>query len=246
MRRYVFFAVVAGVFLLASGLAYLCHYLIFRDTHHIFIYLMGDLAFLPLEVLLVGLIIDRLLHRREKQSLLRKLNIVVGAFFSEVGNQVMAELLKHSERSAEVRQRFRVTNQWTWRDFRSARSFARTFKAQCRVDAAGLESLKAFLGLKRPFMLALMENPNLLEHEGFTDMLLAVFHLDEELEARQLLEGLPESDVRHIGGDIERAFSHVVTEWLAYAEHLKSEYPFLFSLVSRTHPLQDHPTPVVG
>lgn len=246
MKRYIIFSAIAAVFLFSSGVMYLVHYLIFRDTHHIFIYLVGDLAFLPLEVLLVGLIIDRLLHQREKQALLRKLNIVVGAFFSEVGNQLMAELVRRSERGSEIRQHFRVTNQWARHDFRSAKAAAQTVRIQPQVDAAGLGSLKDFLRLKRSFMLALMENPNLLEHEGFTDMLLAVFHLDEELEARPSLVGLPETDLKHISGDIERAFSRLITEWLAYAEHLQSEYPFLFSLVSRTHPLQDQPTPIVG
>ncbi len=246
MRKHLFFAVIAAVFLLSSGLLYLVHYLIFRDTHHIFIYLVGDVAFLPLEVLLVGVIIDRLLHRREKQALLRKLNIVVGAFFSEAGNHLLAQLVSYSERSADIKQHFRVTNQWNWRDFRSARAFAQTARLEPRVDAASLERVKSFLAMKRPFMLALLENPNLLEHEGFTDMLLAVFHLDEELDARPSLRDLPESDLKHIAGDIERAFSRLITEWLSYAEHLKSEYPFLYSLVVRTHPLQDQPTPAVA
>ena len=33
---------------------------------------------------------------------------------------------------------------------------------------------------------------------------------------------------------------------VAYAQHLKRDYPFLFSLVLRTHPLQDRPSAVVG
>jgi hypothetical protein len=246
VKRHLFFAVIAAVFLISSGLLYLAHYLIFRDTHHIYIYLVGDLAFLPLEVFLVGLVIDRLLRQREKQALLRKLNIVVGAFFSEVGNHLLAELVSYSERRAEMKERFRVTNRWGPGEFKRARAFAHAAGLQSRVDAASLDPLKALLGAKRPFMLALLENPNLLEHEGFTDMLLAVFHLDEELEARRSLVGLPESDLKHIAGDIERAFSRLITEWLSYVEHLKAEYPFLFSMVVRTHPLQDQPAVVVA
>jgi hypothetical protein len=95
-------------------------------------------------------------------------------------------------------------------------------------------------------MLTLLENPNLLEHDTFTDMLLAIFHLEEELEARQALDALPESDLAHIAGDLERVFTHLVRGWLAYVEYLRSDYPFLYSLVLRTHPLQDHPTPIVA
>ncbi|MEW6769943.1 MAG: hypothetical protein AB1330_00935 [Bacillota bacterium] len=54
--------VLAGSSLIVlSALLYFLHYLIFRDPHHIAIYLLGDLAFLPLAVLMVTLILHRLL-----------------------------------------------------------------------------------------------------------------------------------------------------------------------------------------
>jgi len=71
---------------------YLFHYAIFRDSHHIFLYLIGDIAFLPIEVLLVTLVIHRLLSEREKRLLLEKLNMVIGAFFSEVGTLLLTYL----------------------------------------------------------------------------------------------------------------------------------------------------------
>lgn len=36
-----------------SAFLYLIHYAIFRDAHHIFIYLIGDTAFVFIEVLLI-------------------------------------------------------------------------------------------------------------------------------------------------------------------------------------------------
>jgi len=63
-----------------SAIAYFIHYLIFHDIHHTFIRMIGDLAFLLLEVLLVVVIIQRLLARREMQPKLEKLDMVVGAF----------------------------------------------------------------------------------------------------------------------------------------------------------------------
>lgn len=68
-----------------SVTVYLIHYAIFRDPHHIFKFLIEDLAFVPIEVLVVALVIDELLRGREKRNLMNKLNMVIGAFFSEVG-----------------------------------------------------------------------------------------------------------------------------------------------------------------
>ena len=47
-----------------------------------------------------------------------------------------------------------------------------------------LHELREFLLAKRPFILALLQNPSLLEHDTFTDLLWAVCHLTEELECR--------------------------------------------------------------
>ncbi len=83
----------------------------------------------------------------------------------------------------------------------------------------------------------LIENPNLLEHENFTQLLRAVFHLAEELSYRDDLESTPEADLRHLAGDIERVYGLIVREWVLYMIFLKRNFPFLFSLAVRTNPL---------
>jgi hypothetical protein len=118
-----------------------------------------------------------------------------------------------------------------------------SLKIELDYHKIDLEELKKFLSQKRMFLLTLLENPNLLEHDRFTDLLWAVTHLDEELEARKTVTGLPEKDLQHIAGDIQRLYDHLASEWLDYTEHLKSNYSFLFSLVLRTHPFQEHPSP---
>jgi hypothetical protein len=68
---------------------YAAHYLIFHDEHHLFIFFIGDLAFVPVEVLIVTLIIDQMLESREKQQRIEKLNIVIGTFFSTIGTSLL-------------------------------------------------------------------------------------------------------------------------------------------------------------
>jgi hypothetical protein len=244
-RRFSFVIYLAIAFVALSGIAYFIHYLIFRDIHHIFIYMVGDLAFLPLEVLLVVVIIERLLARREMQAKLEKLNMVVGAFFSELGNHLLQDLIKHFDNSLEISSHLNVTESWTKRDFQKAVKFADHLEVEVDCRNVDLGRLKAFLAQKRTFLLTLLENPNLLEHDRFTDLLWAVTHLDEELEARTSLISLPEKDLEHLAVDIQRMYDHLASEWLDYVQHLKSKYPFLFSLVLRTHPFQEHPSPMI-
>jgi hypothetical protein len=91
----------------------------------------------------------------------------------------------------------------------------------------------------------LLENPILLENERFTDLLWAVFHLSEELNFRESLRNLPKGDIAHLTIDLRRAYSVIVSEWIAYTEHLKDKYPFLFSLSARINPLNPKASPIV-
>jgi hypothetical protein len=228
-----------------SGLLYFVHYLIFRDVHHIFIYLLGDLAFLPIEVLLVVIIIERVLARREMQAKLQKLNMVVGAFFSEIGNRLLQDLLIHFDNREEISRHLNVTQSWTKKHFQKADRFAHQLRVEVDCRNIDLGALKALLQEKREFLLTLLENPSLLEHDRFTDLLWAVTHLDEELAVRSTLIDLPEKDLEHLAGDIKRLYDHLASEWLDYVQHLKLRYPFLFSLILRTHPFQERPSPVI-
>ena len=112
-------------------------------------------------------------------------------------------------------------------------------------EKASLENLRHFLIGKRGFLLGLLENPNLLEHESFTDLLWAVFHLTEELASRADVRRLRATDYKHLSGDIKRAYIHLISEWVAYMRHLKVDYPYLFSLAVRTNPFDPDASPEV-
>jgi hypothetical protein len=237
--------------LLASGLVvasivfYAIQIAVFRDAESTLFYLLQDIAFLPLTVLIAGLLIESLISLREKRSLAHKLNMVIGAFFSEVGSPLLAELLPAMSAAPEIKERLRLKASWTKEDFSRASQFARTLKCEIDLSRIDRKDLSAHLLEQRQFVLRLLENPNVLEHERFTDLLWAVLHLEEELEARVSLPGLSPADEAHLQEDVRRAYSGLTVEWLRYVEHLKADYPYLFSLVVRMHPFQDAPSPLI-
>ena len=113
MRRWDWQIKLGIVLVVLSAVVYFAHYLIFRDTHHIFIYLIGDIGFVFCEVLLVTLIIHRLLGEREKRNRLEKLNMVIGAFFSEVGTELLTFFSYFDPKLDEIRKELVVTSSWT-------------------------------------------------------------------------------------------------------------------------------------
>jgi hypothetical protein len=232
--------------LVISVILYFFDFLITGDSNHMFFQILDNLSFIPLNVFVTVVILERLIVRQEKQGMLKKMNMVVGAFFSEVGNKLLHAIISYVESNAGDSQQLAVNPGWKRADYKSAIAFAASMGQKSNWSAANLEELKALLVAKRPFLLGLLENPNLLEHEQFTDLLWAIFHLDEELEARQSLKDLTPADRKHIEWDISRVYGNLASQWLLYAEHLQKSYPYLFSLAVRMNPFLEQPSPVVS
>ncbi len=229
-----------AVFLVGlSTLLYALHFWIFRDSHHIFIYLLGDIAFVPIDVLLVVLILEHILEAKNRQQRLAKLYMVIDAFFSEVGSPLLRLLDVIRCDNPQLGESVALSASWTDKDF--ARAKARWIGADPCVRAGAVDFLKlqTFLSDKRPFLLSLLENPALLEHDAATDTLWALFHLTEELIARPQLERLSQTDQDHLNGDLQRAYRRVGAGWIDHMQHLKKDYPYLFSLSLRMNPF--HP-----
>ena len=221
---------------LLSAILYLVHYAIFRDTHYIFNYLVGHLAFLPIHVLLVTLVIHELLKIREKRAMLRKMNMVIGAFYSEVGSRLLKSFPEFDLHYDKIRENLVITDDWSALQFSGVGESLKSYDYKIDSQKGDLEDLKGFLIERRDFLLGLLENPNLLEHESFTDLLWAVFHLTEELAHRPDVKQLSVTDYAHLSGDIKRAYVLLISEWVSYMKHLKDNYPYLFSLAIRTNP----------
>ena len=232
--------IVLAVFLISfSVVFYLLHYLIFGDVRHIFIYLIGDIAFLFIDVLIVTLVLNRLLLYREKQSVFKKLHVVINTFFSEVGTDLLKLCLSFDFCLDNFRKKLVIKKDWSDRDFLMTKQ---SLQACGNIDSkrSDLGEVRAFLISKRQFLLTLLENPHLVEHESFTNLLLSTLHLTDELENRQHLKKLPESDFEHLSNDIKRVYNQLILEWLDYMKYLKKDYPYLFSLALRINPFDEN------
>jgi hypothetical protein len=224
---------------------YLIHYFIFRDANHIILYLIGDTAFVFIQVLLVTLIIDEVIALRQKRAMLEKLNIIIGSFFSEVGKELLKSMSAFDPSSKRIGQDLVVTERWTLREFVETSNRLKKYTYDIDIKRGDLDSLKQMLIKERTFLLRLLENQNLLEHDTFTNLLMAVFHLTEELESRTDVSNLSQADMKHIANDVKRVYTLLVSEWLDYMKHLQENYPYLFSFAMRTNPFDPGASPEV-
>jgi hypothetical protein len=219
-----------------SALLYTAHYLVFHDEHHLLIFLVGDLAFVPLEVLLVTLVIDQLLGSRERKARREKMNMLFGAFFTTLGTPLLARFSRADPGIDAIRSRLAAGEAWQPGRFQEVKACLESYQCTVPPGQVDLAALRDLLATNEDFLLRLIENPAIFEHESFTDLILALDHLFEELKARADLSALPPSDLAHLATDIQRVYSRLVPEWVSYMEYLRAHYPYLYSLAMRTNP----------
>jgi voltage-gated potassium channel len=186
-----------------------------------------------------------MLDRRGEKLRAQKLNMVTGLFFSEIGNRLLADFSTCDSQLDTAEKALIVTGEWSEKDFSAASQRLEDYDYSIDLEKIDLERLRSFLGTQKDLLLRLLENPVLLEHESFTELLRAIFHLKDELIHRKDLADLPSSDMAHLAGDARRVYTLLLRHWLEYMKHLKENYPYLFSLAMRTNPFDHTATPTV-
>lgn len=229
----------ALVLLLATVVLHAGHYLIFRDLRQLSFYFLLDVAFTPVSVLVLTLLVDRLLSERERAGRRHKMNMVVGVFISELGRPLLGLLRDLLAPGQELLSALEVTTRNTEREILGIADRACSLPMNITLEPADMTALQTLLDEHEDLTLRLLANPVLLEHEDFTDVLWAVVHLGEELKARPSFDDLPPTDLAHLQGDTQRVYRRLLRQWLQYLAHLKQYYPYLFSFAVRACPL--HP-----
>ncbi len=236
MGRHKWHIVLGFSLILMSAAGYVVQIQLFHREQETFFYMLQDLAFLPIQVSLVSLVLNEVMLLREKNAVRHKMNMVIGAFFSEAGNEMLAFLSKRDTHQNNLCKIACVSANWTDKDFQNAYTLLARHEFALDFSPSDLAALKEMVIRHRPCLMSLLSNPNLLEHETFTDLLWATSHLAEELSYRDDLYALPESDYTHLKMDAARAYGLLVSEWLQYVRHLRVAYPYIFSLLVRTNP----------
>lgn len=232
---------ILGALLISLSIViYFLQIVLFNDSRNTEFYFLQDMAFVPLQVLFVTLILDEILNMREKQLKVKKMNLIISTFYSELGITLIKGLSEFILNFDQLKSELNANTNWSNINSQKMRKTINNFKVIADSRKGNLESLKNYLIDQKSYMLTVFENPNLMEHDAFTDMLWAIYHIADELDHREEILTLPQTDMQHISGDIERAYKLLVSEWTYYMNYLDREYPYLYSLAARKNPFSDN------
>ncbi|MFX0200939.1 MAG: potassium channel family protein [Candidatus Hodarchaeota archaeon] len=182
-----------------------------------------------------------LIHRGQNRLRTRRLNMIIGVFFTEVGNELLRMFVQFDPGINEIREDCLINQECSEMDFASIRSKLQHYEYAIEPKLMDLGKLSELLKGKGDLLLRQIENPSLIEHESFTELLWSVIHLRDELMSRKSLIGLSEVDTEHLANDTKRAYNALARRWIDYMNHLKRSYPYLFSLAIRTNPFSEMP-----
>ncbi len=208
----------------------------------IFLIIIGIGSF----VTLLTSIVEWFSRRRQYSLHTHRLNMLIGVFFTEVGNQLLHTFTSYDPNIDNVRRDFIVTAQWSEKAFTELHKRLVDYKFTVTPSSIDLDMLYRYLKEKGDLLIRQLENSDLIENETYAELLWAVVHLRDELAARPTFTKLPESDMGHIVVDVQRAYVLLVGQWLDYMLYLKVRYPFLFSLASRTNPFVEKPIATIS
>jgi len=219
----------------ASLTIYLLQFVLFKDLSNTIFYFFQDMAFVPIQALIATLLVNKFISMTELQRKKKKINVVISTFFVETGVEIMTAMSgfdqNHRQACEIVKVKELINNKGS-----AIKKAVTGFEFDFYADPEKLDELAAIMDQNRSFLLKLLENQNLFEHETFTDMLWAVFHLADELKTRGDLRKITKEEVKHISDDMLRAYRALTLEWIGYINYLKVEYPFLFTIAIRKNP----------
>ena len=190
----------------------------------VFIIIMGVGTFVGV----ISSLTELMLNRREEEARMKKLNIVIGVFFSEIGTSMLNFFVPADPDIKIFRESLAQFGDNENMNMKNIQGILKSHSYEIEFERIPVENLRDALVMKKDFLLRLLENPVLVEQENFTNLLRGTFHFYEELMFRTERGPVDHNDAKHLKGDIMRIYRLLVPEWFNYMQYLKKEYPYLF------------------
>jgi hypothetical protein len=178
-----------------------------------------------------------LTHKRENQA---KISMIESVFFSESGSDMLRYLFScdADKDIEEIRSIMDVQRDWSAKQIRQARAAVKNITYEVDSSKIDFFGLHYHLSTRHSYFLKVIENPALSGHERFTELLLHIYHLWEELECRTDLYNLPPDDREYLCKAVNAVYKELAIEWMQNATDLLLHQPERLHHVIRTNPFK--------
>ncbi|CEO25046.1 hypothetical protein [Paraclostridium sordellii] len=229
MKKIRYYFVISFILIDLSAVMFLIHYLVFGQALNTAYYSLMNLCFIPINSLVVTIILEKLIDYRAKKDRIEKINMLVGIFFTEVGGKLM-HLIIDSDKDAKNY----ITN---FEDLNNIKKCLNEYDYKVDMNNIDLCSIKNILLENNNLFVTLISNENVFQHQIFTDLLMSVVHLRDEIIFMEKDDNL-ELNINHLENDVIRVYKNISIQWISYLEYLNKSYPFLYNNAIRVNPFK--------
>ncbi|CEO07767.1 Uncharacterised protein [[Clostridium] sordellii] len=229
MKKIRYYFVISFILIALSAVMFLIHYLVFGQALNTAYYSLMNLCFIPINSLVVTIILEKLIDYRAKKDRIEKINMLVGIFFTEVGGKLM-HLIIDSDKDAKNY----ITN---FEDLNNIKKCLNEYDYKVDMNNIDLCSIKNILLENNNLFVTLISNANVFQHQIFTDLLMSVVHLRDEIIFMEKDDNL-ELNINHLENDVIRVYKNISIQWISYLEYLNKSYPFLYNNAIRVNPFK--------
>ena len=205
--------------LCTSVVLYVLHYLVFRDLHHIGIFFLHELAGMPLEVILVSLFFDKLIEKTHEEENQSKLSIIETLFFNESGGNMLRYLSSFDPNFSQLASILSVRMDWKSIDYQAARLQLKDYSFHLDVEKVDFFGLHYHLDERHSYYRNILENPALTQSSEFTELVMKIYLMWEELDCRTDLYNLDLHEKHYLGELLTEIYEELVVYWLDNAHN---------------------------
>lgn len=231
MSNFKHYALISLILILTSAAMFLSHYLIFGQAVTTSYYSLMSVCLIPINILTVTIVFENIIEYKSKKDKMDKLNMLIGMFFSELGYDLMDLIIQADTEGANLISYFS--------DLKAIESKLKSHNHHINIDLIDIPALDKLINKNKNILVNLMSNDSILEHELFSDLLMAVMHLKDELLFAKT-HNKDENSIHHIQGDIIRVYKNITLQWIKYIYHLEKFYPYLYKHAIQVNPFVSH------
>lgn len=229
MKKIRYYFVISFILIALSSIMFFIHYLIFGQALNTAYYSLMNLCFIPINSLVVTIMLEKLIDYRAKKDRIEKINMLVGIFFTEVGGKLMHFIIDADKDAKNY-----ITN---FEDLNKIKKCLYEYNYKVDMKYIDLCAIKNILVEHNNLFVTLISNESILQHQIFTDLLMSVIHLRDEIIFMEKDNGL-ELNINHLENDVIRVYKNISIQWISYLEYLQKSYPFLYNNAIRVNPFK--------
>lgn len=207
---------------------YAIYYLLLHNKDDIITSIMDNIISVPFNVLITGILFDYILNRKTRKIEEEKIDMVIGIFYTEVGNELLKMMTKADECIELVRSDLLATYDWEEENYENAIKILDQMDYCVDIDKIDISEMKLLLDKSTPLIIDLLSGNVLKNKIDFTEIVVSVFHLRCEFNERIIQDELEEYEKEHLIDDIEVAYKLLAKRWYQYIYILQKEHPQLF------------------